>query len=170
VDLIDPSSLYLSAPMDEVDAGLLRRGLVAKLTVDSRPDEEFPGSLGRVAPYVMDIEAQNRTVEIEAEFDDPVLAASFLPGTSADVEVVLEKRDEVIRISTSSLLEGGRVLVVEDGVLVERQVELGLRNWEYAEVLSGLSEGERVVMSLDRVEIKAGAKAVAIDSASDPHS
>jgi HlyD family secretion protein len=160
VDLIDASSLYVSAPMDEVDSGRIRPGQRAKLTVDSRPGEEFSGQVVRIAPYVLDLETQNRTVEIEVEFDDQEFAANFLPGTSADVEVVLEMRSDVRRIPTSALLEGRRVLVLVDGVLEERPVELGLRNWDYAEVRGGLDAGDHVVISLDRIEVKAGAQAV----------
>jgi HlyD family secretion protein len=160
VDLIDPSSLYVSAPMDEVDSGRIRPGQRAKLTIDARPGETFPGRVLRIAPYVLDVQTQNRTVEIEVEFDDQEFAANFLPGTSADVEVVLEMRSDVRRIPTSALLEGRRVLVLVDGVLEERPVELGLRNWDYAEVRGGLDAGDHVVISLDRIEVKAGAQAV----------
>jgi len=79
IDLIDPSSLYVSAPMDEVDSGRIRPGQRAKLTVDSRPGETFSGRVLRIAPYVLDVQAQNRTVEIEVEFDDREFAANFLP-------------------------------------------------------------------------------------------
>jgi len=160
VDLIDPSALYVSAPMDEVDSARIHAGQVVKLTVDSRPDEVFAASVIRIAPYVLDLEAQNRTVEIEVELDDPALAAELLPGTSADVEVVLEVREGVLRIPTSALLDRDRVLVLTEGVLEERSVKLGLRNWRYAELQSGLSEGEMVVVSLDRVDVKAGKRAI----------
>jgi HlyD family secretion protein len=112
----------------------------------------------RVAPYVLDIEAQNRTVEIEVELDDPEAAATLLPGTSADVEVVLEARDQVLRLPSSALLEGNRALVARDGRLVEQSVQLGLRNWDWAEIREGLSPEQAVVISLDRVEVKAGAR------------
>ena len=71
VDLIDPTSLYVSAPMDEVDSARIRAGQIAKLTVDSQPGQVFGARVARVAPYVLDVEAQNRTVEIEVELDDP---------------------------------------------------------------------------------------------------
>jgi HlyD family secretion protein len=116
--------------------------------------------VARVAPYVLDVEAQNRTLEIEVELDDRERAAGLLPGTSADVEVILEARENVLRIPTSALLQNERVLVLEQGRLAERQVELGLRNWQFAEVRSGLEAGEEIVVSLDRVEIEAGARAV----------
>lgn len=164
VDLIDPKSIYISAPMDEVDSGEIRVGLPVKLTVDSRPGETFRGSISRVAPYVVDLEAQNRTLEIEIELDDPEIAMTLLPGTSADAEVILETRSSVLRVPTSALLQNQSVLLLEDGELIEREVELGLRNWQFAEIEAGLSGGEEIVISLDKVEIEAGARAVAAES------
>jgi HlyD family secretion protein len=160
IDLIDPTSIYVSAPMDEVDSGAIRKGLPVKVSVDSHPGETFTGTVARVAPYVLDVEAQNRTLEIEVELDDAARAETLLPGTSADVEVILDARDDVLRIPTSALLQNERVLAIEKGRLVEREIELGLRNWQFAEVRSGLSEGDEIVISLDRVEIEAGARAV----------
>lgn len=161
IDLIDPTSIFVSAPMDEVDSGAIRTGLAVKLTVDSRPGQTFAGTVSRVAPYVLDEEAQNRTLEIEISIDDAELAASLLPGTSADAEVILEQRSDVLRVPTSALLRRRAVLVLVDGRLVEREVRLGLRNWQFAEVLSGLALGEQVVVSLDKIEIKAGVRATA---------
>jgi HlyD family secretion protein len=158
VDVLDPASLYVSAPMDEVDAGKIEVGQVAKVTVDSQPGKVFPGRVVRVSPYVLDVEAQNRTLEIEVEIDAAELQALLLPGTSADVEVVLEVREPVLRIPTAALLEGGRVLVPSNGSLEEREVQTGLKNWEYIEVLGGVELGQQVVVSLDRLEVQAGAR------------
>lgn len=161
LDLIDPSSIYVSAPMDEVDAGVLAPGLPARITVDSLPGRELAGRVVRVAPYVEDVEEQNRTVEIEAELADQDVARSLLPGTSADVEVILEVRDDVLRVPTSALLEGSRVLVLgADGILAAREVEVGLSNWDWTEIRGGLEAGARVVTSLDRTGVEAGAEAV----------
>jgi len=160
VDIIDTTSIYISAPMDEVDSARVEAGQSVRLTVDSYPGESFRGRVSRVAPFVLDRLEQNRTVEIEVELDDPGRAASLLPGTSADVEVILDRREGVLRIPTSALFEGRQVLIVSQGRLEERTVEIGLRNWEFAEVLSGVSEGDRVVVSLDRAEVEAGALVV----------
>jgi HlyD family secretion protein len=159
LDLIDTRSIYVSAPMDEVDSARVRKGQPARLTVDSYPGRHFAAHVVEVAPYIVDRLEQNRTVEIELELDDAEVAASLLPGTSSDAEVILSARDSVLRVPTSSLLEGGKVLVLERGRLVERALQLGLRNWDFTEVTGGLEEGARVVVSLDRPEIKAGAKA-----------
>jgi HlyD family secretion protein len=112
----------------------------------------------RVAPYVQDVQEQNRVFEIEAELDDDAFARSLPPGTSADVEVILASRDGALRIPSSAILEGDRVLVARGGRLESREVELGLKNWQFAQVKKGLSPGDAVVVSLDRMEVKEGAR------------
>ena len=159
LDLIDTRSIYVSAPLDEVDSGRIRKGQTARVTVDSQPGKHFTARVVEVAPYVMDRLEQNRTLEIELELDDVQAASSLLPGTSADAEVILSARDDVLRVPTSALLEGGKVLVLEANRLVERTLQVGLRNWDMTEVTGGLAQGDRVVVSLDRPEVKAGARA-----------
>jgi HlyD family secretion protein len=148
-----------------VDSGRIRKGLPARLTVDSQPGKHFAARVVEVAPYVTDRLEQNRTVEIELELDDAAAATALLPGTSADAEVILSAKDAVLRVPTSALLEGGKVLVLEGSLLVEVPLQLGLRNWDFTEVTGGLAEGARVVVSLDRPEVTAGAKARAQDPA-----
>lgn len=163
IDLIDPGSLYVSAPMDEVDSNRIRVGQTVRITVDSHPGQTFPGKVVRVAPYVLDVEAQNRTIEVEVEFDSSGAMQGMMVGTSADIEVTLATHEDVLRIPTATLLQGGRLLVLADGVLEERLVSVGLRNWDFVEVVDGLAEGERVVASLDDKEVVAGARARAIE-------
>jgi HlyD family secretion protein len=158
-DVIDPEAIYVSGPLDEVDVGRVRPGLPVRVTLDAYPDEAFPGSVVRVAPYVRDDEEQNRTFEIEVEFDDAAFARTLSPGSSADVEVVLDAKPSSLRVPTYALIEGRRVLVVEDDVLRTREVETGLRNWDFVEIVDGLRAGEAVVVSLDRAEVREGAPA-----------
>ncbi len=158
--LLDTDSIYVSAPMDEVDVGKVRAGQTVRITLDAYPGRALSGRVTRVASYVTDTQEQNRTFEIEAEFDDRAFAHGLLPGTSADVEVILDERDGVLRIPSYALLEGGRVLVVRSGRLEERKVETGLHNWQFVEIKAGLKAGDPVVVSLDRAEVKEGARAM----------
>ena len=156
IDLIDDSCLYVKAPMDEVDAPKIQMGQPVRISLDALPKQSFPGKVKRVAPYVSAVEKQARTVDIEADFDQA--PGKLLVGYSADIEVILAVRDDVVRVPTSALLEGGRVLVAgADGKLAERKIKTGLANWEYTEVAEGLAAGERVVTSLERAGVKAGA-------------
>ena len=158
IDLIDDSCLYVKAPMDEIDAPKIKIGQTVRISLDALPKQSFPGTVKRVAPYVSAVEKQARTVDIEANFDKPEDAGKLLVGYSADIEVILTVRDDVVRVPTSALLEGGRVLVAgADGKLEERKIKTGLANWEFTEVTEGLNAGDRVVTSLERVGVKAGA-------------
>ncbi len=161
IDALDPSSLYISAPMDEVDAQLLEVGQRARVTIDSYPGRSFWGNVVRLAPYVLDVEQQNRTLEIEVELDDQALSATLLPGTSADVEVIVKAQTDVLRIPTYALMEGDRVFLLAADSIAERLVTTGVRNWDWTEILSGLRAGELVVTNLDRPEVLPGAKAFA---------
>ncbi len=168
IDLIDTRSLYVSAPMDEVDSARIRPGLEARVSVDSHRGRSFAGRVERVAPYVLDVEEQNRTVEIEVELADPTRGEALLPGTSADVEVILTRLENVLRLPASAVLEGDRALVIEGGVVAERRLAVGLRNWDFVQVASGLAEGEEVVTSLDRADVKAGARVRVVPAAEAP--
>jgi HlyD family secretion protein len=161
VDLIDDSCLYVSAPIDEVDAAQLKVGMNGRITLDAYRGKSFPGRVRRIAPYVLALEKQARTVEVEVEFDAPGETRHLLVGYSADIEVVVAARDGVLRIPTAALMPGNRVLLLNAaGLLEERRVEAGLANWEFTEIRSGLARGDRVVASLERAGVKAGARAV----------
>lgn len=163
LQIIDTTSIYVSAPMDEVDSARVHPGQPVRVTVDPYPGQSFPGTVVRVADYVLDIELQNRTVEIEVELQDEAFESRLLPGTSADVEVILEVLDGVLRLPTSTLLQGGAVLVLEGDHIARREVEIGLRNWDFTEIRSGLTSGDLVITSLDRVEVQPGALAMVAD-------
>ncbi len=161
IDLIDDSCLYVKAPMDEVDAPKIQPGLPVRINLDALPGQSFPGKVRRVAPYVSAVEKQARTVDIEVDFLAPDKIGKLLVGYSADVEIVLETREQVLRIPTTALREGKRVLILDsDGRLAERALKTGLANWEYSEVLDGLKAGEQVVTSIDKEGAKPGSKAV----------
>ena len=161
IDLIDDSCLVVKAPLDEVDAPRLRAGMPVRITIDALPGRSFAGRIKRIAPYVSALEKQARTVDIEATFDEPAKAGPLLVGYSADVEVILEVRDSALRVPTTALLEGSRVLLLEGDALDERKLKTGLSNWQFTEVVEGLGGGERIVTSLEREGVRAGARAVA---------
>ena len=113
VDLINARALYVSAPIDEADVARIAVGLPVRMTLDAFRGQSFAGTVTYVSSFVETRQEQNRTLRVEAEFKDAALPPNLLPGLSADVEVLLEAREQVLRIPTYALLEGNRVLVVE---------------------------------------------------------
>ena len=166
VDLIDTTSLYVSAPIDEVDAPEIRTGMSATISLDAFGKKRFAGIVRRVAPYVLDREKQARTVDVEVTFIDAGVTADMLPGYSADIEVVLVENTRALRIPSEAIIEGNRVLIFSEqaGVLEERKIETGLHNWEYTQVLSGVRDGEQIVVSVDREGVEDAARAIIDDT------
>jgi len=160
VDLIDSSCFYVSAPIDEVDVGNLTAKLPARITLDACGDQVFSGVVRRIAPYVLDLEKQARTVDVEVEFAEPATIGPMLAGYSADVEIVLATHDDALRVPTEAVVDEDQVFVLADGVLEKRTITKGIANWNFTEVTGGLTAGEKVVTSVDRDGVTDGADAV----------
>ena len=159
IDLIDDRCLFVSAPIDEVDASNIKVGQDVRITLDAIKGKTFAGRVKRIAPYVLELEKQARTVEVEVDFTEAPDEQNLLVGYSADVEIVHASHQNTLRIPTQSLQEGRRVLVYKpDGTLEERTVATGLANWEQTEITSGLAEGERIVLTVDQASVKAGVR------------
>ena len=72
----------------------------------TRSAGSFSGTVSYVSSFVETRQEQNRTLTVEAVFDERELPPNLLPGLSADLEVILDGRDDVMRIPTYALLEG----------------------------------------------------------------
>ena len=165
MDLIDDACHFVSAPIDEVDAAKVRLGAEVRVTLDAFGDRVFAGRVRRLAPYVLDLEKQARTLEVEVELNDPAPELAWLAGYSADVEIVIERREGILRVTSAALKPDGTLLVLDPatGRLGARKVETGLANWEQTQITGGLKPGELVVLSLDQEGVEDGARAVQED-------
>jgi HlyD family secretion protein len=111
IDLIDDSCMFVSAPIDEVDAAVVKVGQHGRITLDAIKGKQFPGKVTRIAPYVIELEKQARTVEVEVEFTALPKEENLLVGYSSDIEIVHKVRENVLRIPTQHLMEGKKVLL-----------------------------------------------------------
>src|SRR5580692_9514137 len=116
----------------------------------------FPG---KVARFSVDVREDTRTMHTEVDVSNT--QRLLLPGLYADADLALEHREDVPTVPLQALnreSEKTTVFVVNhDGELEDRPVQLGLQTSSDAEILSGLNEGEQVVVS-DRSGLKAGEK------------
>jgi HlyD family secretion protein len=160
VDLINMETLYVAAPIDEIDAAQIRPGMTTRISLDAFPKQSFQGRVRSIAPYVLEVAKQARTVEIEADFLGSSAPPNLLAGYSADVEIILDARLEVLRLPTEAVLNEGFVyrLRPDNNRLERLPIKTGLSNWKFTEVLSGLSKGDRVVTSIDRQGLKDGVR------------
>ncbi|MBI5552409.1 MAG: efflux RND transporter periplasmic adaptor subunit [Desulfobacterales bacterium] len=163
VDIIDNACFYVAAPIDEVDAAGIRVDMPARITMDAFRDYHFQGRVRRIADYVLDLEKQARTVEVEVAFENITDKDALLAGYSADIEVILDTRAGVVRVPTEAITEGRTVYVLEDGRLTARTVKAGLSNWQWTEVIEGLAAEEQVVLNVDAPGLRDGVRAVRLE-------
>ncbi len=158
--LLDTSCFYVVAPIDEVDAPAVKVDMAARVIMDAFADKHFPARVRRIDPYVLDLEKQARTVDVEVEFMNNGDEENFLAGYSADVEVIIAVAENVLRIPTQALLDKSLVYVYQpqDQRLRATDVRTGLANWDYTQVVEGLQEGESVVVSTDRPGLQNGVR------------
>ncbi len=161
IDLLTNDCHYVIAPIDEVDAASLAVDMPVRVTMDAFGNREFPGTIRRVAAYVLDIAKQARTVDIEVAFDEASHQKEFIAGYSADVEVILAVRENALRLPTEAIRDGQWAWILnEDGIIEQRDIKTGISNWQFTEIVEGLSEGETVVLALGRDDIQLGMSAV----------
>lgn len=161
VDLIENNCYYVSAPIDEVDAAAVRVGMDTRISLDAFRDKRFGGTVRRISPYVLDVEKQARTVDIETAFDKEDDFTNLLAGYSADVEIIISTRADTLKIPTEAILDGKKVFVYAAGEKMIHQVEIktGLANWAFTEILAGLTEDQLVVVNVDKPGLRDGVSA-----------
>ena len=167
VDLIENNCYYVSAPIDEVDAAAVRVGMNTRISLDAFKERQFVGSVRRISPYVLDVEKQARTVDVEAAFANQDEFKDLLAGYSADVEIILATRPDTLKIPTEAVLDGNRVFVyaADEKTVHEVKIKTGLANWAFTEVTSGLKEGQSVVVNVDKPGLKDGVAATVAEAA-----
>ena len=131
--------------ISEADYTKVRKGDVVTLTVDALPGKTFSGNIKRLYPT---IDPATHTVNIEVQV--PNQSRELRPGMYAKVEVNFGHSTNIVVPDASVVrLQGSgqrNVFVVEDGVAVQREVTLGRHFDGQYEILSGLTEGELVVV------------------------
>ncbi len=159
--LVNMDTMTVRAPIDEVDSDAVSLGMEARVTLEPFPDKELRGEVTYTAPVVKTTLEQNRTVDIKVELKEGL--SMCRPGMSADVTVLLSSKDNVLYVPSDAVMsrpDGDFVRTIENGIVADRKVELGLTNWDTSEILSGLGEGEPVIVSLDVRGLKEGVRVV----------
>jgi len=141
--IADLSPLVAHVHVPESELRKLRAGQVASVQVDAAGGA-FQSIIQRISPVV---DSNTGTFKVTLELRDP--DNRLKPGMFARIDIVHERRKDVVRIARSALLEDDgnqRVFVVQAGKAVSRAVTLGLTNGPMVEVLSGVTAGDPVVV------------------------
>lgn len=157
VHLVDPDSLYIKAVVDEADALKVRVGQQALVAMDVFQGRRLQGRVAEISPVISSARQESRTSEVNIQLEDRSIVLK--PGLSADIEIIVEEVPNVLRLPTHVILErerGKYVHVVSDGRAQERPIQIGASNWDFTQIVSGLHEGERVIVSVDGAKLDDG--------------
>ncbi len=130
---------FLEGRINEEDVGLVASKMNAVVRLYAFAGRDLDAVVAQVLPTGRD---QRYTVLLN--FVDP--PATVLAGMTGEMNIIAGRRENALLIPTRALL-GDRVYVVVDGVIAPRQVTVGFRNLEHAEILAGLEPGDAVVVA-----------------------
>jgi len=137
---VDP--LRMRAEVPERDAPLIRVGQSVQVTV-AGADAPHEGRVVRIAPA---LDERNRALTIEAEVANP---GSLRPGSFARAEIAVDGASEVPVVPVSALVTFAgidKVIAVENGKAVEKEIKTGRRTAQWIEVREGIAVGDAVVL------------------------
>jgi HlyD family secretion protein len=159
IRVVDLKPRFVRVEIDEVDLPKVKVGMSARIKILAVRREPFLGTVRRVINFISDVREQDRTSEIEVDVQSEGI---LLPvGASADVEIVTEVRESAISLPTKAILgrlENRYAYVLNAGQAIRTEISVGLFNYQFSEVLSGLKEGDRIILPSDLVELKDGLK------------
>ncbi len=147
----DTGQLEVTAGVSEADSGKLKPGQKVKVTTAAQPDREYSGTLQSVSPGAVAAKTAERGSQIEV----PVIvkidgdAEGLRPGYTVDLTITALDRDSALVVPYESVVEKEgvkNVFVVENQAARLREVSTGVDTALFTEILSGLSEGETVVV------------------------
>jgi RND family efflux transporter MFP subunit len=156
--LADTRAAKMTGTLDEIDAGKVSKGQKAKVLVDAFPGKVFNGEVKFISSYGT-LQTGTATYKVEIALD-PRDATYLTGGLTATAEISVDSHKDVLLIPNSALhLQGTEswVYVVKSdkaGLIEQRQVQVGLQSRTQTEILSGLNEGEEVLLETSNMPAK----------------
>ena len=157
ISLADLSQPYLEVFLDETDLDKIDIDYAVEVVFDALPDEIFKGSVVQVDPGLyssQNVSAVRGLVKLNA--DSAVMLDSLLIGMNAAVDVIGGKAEGAVLVPVEALRELSpgeyAVFVLEDGEPKLRIVEVGLMDFSFAEIKSGLKPGDIVTTGIVETE------------------
>ncbi|MNE47370.1 HlyD family secretion protein [compost metagenome] len=134
-------SFVLEMQVDEYDIAKIDLNMRVLITMDSYKGEVFEARVSKINPLMNE---RSKTFKVEAVFTKA--PKRIFPNTSFEANVVLESKKKVLTIPRTYLLKGDSVLLA-DGKKVK--VSVGLRDFEFVEILSGLKPSDEIMLETE---------------------
>lgn len=154
INLPDVRNMQVNARIHESKISMVRESLPATIHVDARPGQAFHGEVAKVFLVPSSGNWPNFNLKEYVTFikltDDEEKVGQLKPGLTAEVEILVDRLNDVLQAPVQSFVErGGRhfAWALEENVPVRREVKIGKSNEQVMEIISGLAEGEKLVQT-----------------------
>jgi len=147
VTIVDLLRLEAHSLVDETDIGKVRTGQAVTFTVATFPDHEFTGKVTAIYPRAL-VEQNVVTYDVVIAIGTP--GDALRPDMTVTATIIVAERPQVLAVPNQAVrrVDGRRVVYVQQGEqFAPRVVKIGWRDKTYTEILNGLREGERVLIS-----------------------
>jgi len=154
--LVDLSRFHITVSIDETEIGRIAPGQTVSITFDAFPDDPVEGIVGKID--LVGQQAQG-IVTYGVRIDLSQTALPLKPPMTAAIDITVERKTDVLLVPNRALRrdkEGKYVEVLRDNVPTRVYVTTGLSNDDYTEIISGLEEGEEVIVGKPRENILEG--------------
>jgi RND family efflux transporter MFP subunit len=156
MSLGDLSRMHVEARVDEVDLGKIKAGMPAIVSVDAHRGQTLTGHVERIAPAGSVDQNGIVTFEVRVSIDDD--KGLLKPDMTSDIQLVLDRRQDVLTLPQRALKRNAKGAWIATRVVSEEptpkleevEVELGLSDGLITEIVSGLSEGDRILVPVSR--------------------
>lgn len=140
--------LRISTEVDEEDIALVREGQEVAIRADAFPGQVFDGTVQNITPKGDPV---SRSYRVRVSLDPDT---KLMIGMTAETNIIIRKKDDALLVPRSAV-ENGKILLMQEGTVKEQAVETGIESTEAIEIISGLNEGDQIVMNA-QAEIEPG--------------
>jgi len=147
IRIVDLSSLYFQADVDESEYGDIREGMPVRLVLDAFPDMEMKGTVTYVGKE--GVKKTGGGIQIPVDITLEKTDAAIVPELSGDATMTIREKKDVLIINKSFARKDTSGYVVDllrDGKKQAQHIDIGLVGVDTLEVIGGLSEGDVIVL------------------------
>lgn len=157
--LISTESFYIEAFIDEADVAKVRLSQDVHISMDAYPQKTLAGKVYMISPVVLGGRQETKTFEVRIRLKEKGINIKL--GMSADIEIVVDRLKNALAIPSQAVIEknGMKYVFLKIGSKARlTKVKTGLSNWTYTELISGVNEGDEIIVNPDTPKLKDGVR------------
>lgn len=144
-EVVNIEEIYFDTEVDEADISKVSVGQQAEVTLDAYPDRKLQGSVEKIIPQTKKTSSGATVIVVRIKLEEKNL--TFINELSGQSEIITKVSKNTLTIPLGALREDNSVVIEQNGQLKESKVETGVSSDEDVEILSGVNEGDKVLLN-----------------------